>query len=350
MRRIPVVVLTGFLGSGKTTLLNHLLRNRMGVRVGVIVNDFGAINIDAMLVAGQVDSMVSLGNGCMCCAVDGGDMDEMLGRLAEPAADIDVIVVEASGLAEPRNLIRMILGSDHGGVRYGGLVQVVDAAEFPATRAVHPEIDQHLRMADLVILGKIDRVGDEDRRAVLATVRELTSGAPVLEAVHGRIDPGLLFDARARPAFDGPRQLTLDELWAEVHDSEDSDRDDGDHSGHLHAGYQSVEFTADDPVHPRRFAEFLEEQPAGLYRIKGFVHFGLPGHRDKFTVQTVGRFVRFERSRWERDEPRATALVLIGSGIDGDAIRARLARCTMADPRDVDEHAMLGVLRYVEDS
>ena len=74
-KRIPVVIVAGFLGSGKTTLLNHVLRNNRGVRVGVIVNDFGAVNIDSMMVAGQVDSMVSLSNGCMCCAVDVSDMD-----------------------------------------------------------------------------------------------------------------------------------------------------------------------------------------------------------------------------------------------------------------------------------
>ncbi len=110
-KRIPVVIVAGFLGSGKTTLLNHVLRNNRGVRVGVIVNDFGAVNIDSMMVAGQVDSMVSLSNGCMCCAVDVSDMDEMLDRLAHPASQIDVIIVEASGLAEPRNMIRLVLGS-----------------------------------------------------------------------------------------------------------------------------------------------------------------------------------------------------------------------------------------------
>ena len=73
--KIPVVVVTGFLGSGKTTMLNHLLVHSGGTRIGVVVNDFGQINIDALSVAGQVDSMVSLGNGCLCCAVDASDLD-----------------------------------------------------------------------------------------------------------------------------------------------------------------------------------------------------------------------------------------------------------------------------------
>lgn len=81
MNRIPVVLVAGFLGAGKTTLLNHLLANREGARVGVVVNDFGSVNVDALAVAGQVDTMVSLGNGCLCCAVDASGLDAMLGRL-----------------------------------------------------------------------------------------------------------------------------------------------------------------------------------------------------------------------------------------------------------------------------
>lgn len=117
---VPVVVLAGFLGSGKTTLLNHLLRQSRGTRIGAVVNDFGAIEIDAMTVAGQVDSMVSLGDGCLCCAVDTSELDEYLGRLSRPDLRIDVIVIEASGLAEPQELIRMILASDNPDIVYGG--------------------------------------------------------------------------------------------------------------------------------------------------------------------------------------------------------------------------------------
>jgi len=102
--QIPVVVLAGFLGSGKTTLLNHLLHRSGGSRIGAIVNDFGAIEIDAMAVAGVLgDSTVSLGNGCLCCAVDASELDEYLGRLAQPSTRIDVIVIEGSGLPSPRN-------------------------------------------------------------------------------------------------------------------------------------------------------------------------------------------------------------------------------------------------------
>ncbi|NUQ88120.1 MAG: GTP-binding protein, partial [Glycomyces artemisiae] len=217
-QQIPVVVLAGFLGSGKTTLLNHLLHRSGGTRIGAIVNDFGAIEIDAMAVAGALgDSTVSLGNGCLCCAVDASELDVYLERLAHPGTGIDVIVIEASGLAEPQELVRMVLASEHQGIVYGGLVEVVDAAEFADTRAKHPEVDRHLALADLVVVNKLDRAADGER--VLALVRDLAERAAVVPATYGRIDPEFLFDCR--PSEERIGQLSFDDLHEHTGDGAD---------------------------------------------------------------------------------------------------------------------------------
>lgn len=336
-RRIPVVLLAGFLGSGKTTLLNHLLSTTSGTRIGVVVNDFGSINVDAMTVAGQVDSMVSLGNGCLCCAVDTSGLDAMLSKLSDPAMELDVIVVEASGLADPRELIRMLLASEDERIIYGGLIQVVDAAEFDTSRARHPELAEHLRFADLVVLNKIDRVDEAGLREVRATIDGFAPRKPVLATTQARVDPTFLFDVKARPAQEGPRQLSFSDLLDE-HDCE--------HEEHLHAVYESVEFTAEEPLDPRALMRFLDSRPAGLYRMKGPVYFGIPGHRQKFTMQTVGNFVRFHRGPWSREEPRHTRLVLIGAGLDAASLREGLRACAAESPADADEYAMLPVLRF----
>ncbi|WP_263248159.1 CobW family GTP-binding protein [Saccharopolyspora rosea] len=339
-QRIPVIVVAGFLGSGKTSLLNHLLRNPAGARIGVVVNDFGELEIDAMSVAGQVDSMVSLGNGCLCCAVDAAGLDDLLSRLTRRGSGIDVIVIECSGLADPRVLIRMLLASTHQRTTYGGLVEVVDAAEFDSTRTRHPELDRHLRFADLVLLNKTDRVDGATRDRLVSAVRDLADGTPVLPTAHGRVDPTWFFEPRAaRPERGGPRQLSFDELLAETRDE--------DHHDHPHATYQSVEFTADDPIDPRALMRFLDDRPSGVYRMKGFVHFGHAGGGRRFELHTVGNFLRFRRTRFSRGEPRRTQLVLIGTDIDADAVRDRLAAC-VGEPAADDEHAMLDVLRYVE--
>ncbi|MGW1817738.1 CobW family GTP-binding protein [Streptomyces sp. NPDC002125] len=339
--QIPVVVLAGFLGSGKTTLLNHLLRNRAGNRVGVIVNDFGSIEIDAMTVAGQVGSTVSLGNGCLCCAVDASELDDYLETLTRPSARLDVIVIEASGLAEPQELVRMLLASDNPHIRYGGLVEVVDAAEFPATRERHPEIDRHLAVADLIVLNKTDRVAETDLRGVREAVAGADGRAAVITAAYGRIDPELLFDPVLRPDEDDlDRQLSFEDLLPE---------EDRTHEAHLHTAYESVSFTAHVPLSPRRFMDFLDSRPAGLYRIKGFADFGEGDRDNRYALHAVGRFLRFAPRPWSRGEERLTQLVLIGSGIDADALLKELEECRDAqqDATDELERSMWGVLRYV---
>ncbi len=356
--QIPVVVLAGFLGSGKTTLLNHLLRNRAGTRIGVIVNDFGAIEIDAMTVSGQVGSTVSLGNGCLCCAVDASELDTFLETLTRPSARLDVIVIEASGLAEPQELVRMLLASDNPHILYGGLVEVVDAAEFDGTRQRHPELDRHLAVADLVVLNKTDRVGEAERERLRATVAELSGPAAVISAVHGRIDPELLFDPALRPDHEEMAgQLSFEDLLRqEGCDGHGHEGCDGHgHGDHLHAAYESVDFTSDVPMDPRRFMAFLDSRPEGLYRVKGFADFGAGDRDNTYALHAVGRFLRFVPRPWVRGEQRLTQLVMIGAGIDADALLAGLAACRADDAAPDEsadaaavERAMWGVLRYVQ--
>ncbi len=360
-QQIPVVVLAGFLGSGKTTLLNHLLHRSGGTRIGAIVNDFGAIEIDAMAVAGALgDSTVSLGNGCLCCAVDASELDVYLERLARPSSGIDVIVIEASGLAEPQELVRMVLASEHPGIVYGGLVEVVDAAEFAGTRAKHPEIDRHLALADLVVVNKLDRAADGER--VLDLVRGLTDRAAVVPATYGRIDPEFLFDCR--PSEERIGQLSFDDLHdhaggpygahtgaasGDGSGDDDNDDTDRDHHGHLHTGYDSVSFVSEVPLDPRRLMGFLDSRSEGLYRIKGYVDFGPYDTANRYAVHAVGRFLRFYPERWKAADARLTQLVLIGSGIDACALGKELEACK-SDAPHADEHGMWGVLRYVPEA
>ncbi|MFI2719782.1 CobW family GTP-binding protein [Streptomyces collinus] len=378
-QQIPVVVLAGFLGSGKTTLLNHLLHRSGGSRIGAIVNDFGAIEIDAMAVAGALgDSTVSLGNGCLCCAVDASELDQYLERLAEPSLGIDVIVIEASGLAEPQELVRMLLASEHPGVVYGGLVEVVDAVEFDGTRARHPEIDRHLALADLVVVNKLDRAADGER--VLGLVRSLVDRAAVVPATYGRIDPEFLFDCR--PSEERIGQLSFDDLHeADLREEdlhEEALREEALHEealheealhpenlpadaphahaphqhaaddGHLHAAYDSLSFVSRAPLDPRRLMTFLDSRPEGLYRIKGYIDFGPHDARNRYAVHAVGRFLRFYPEPWPDGGERLTQLVLIGSGIDAAALEKEL-EASASDAPHADEHGMWGVLRYVRD-
>lgn len=310
MTSVPVLAVAGHLGAGKTTLLNHLLRNSRGVRIGALVNDFGAVNIDAMLVAGQVDAMASLSNGCICCAVDAEEAGEMLAKLAAVKPRLDLIVVEASGVAEPAALARTIVTADDPRFHYAGLVLVVDGLQ--------PELGHGLRVTDLVVLNKASSCADLD--GLLARIRADSPRVPVLPTDFANIDPELLIDP---PPPRAPQaQLSFDELLREEHD-------------HDHPEYQSIEFSTDAKVNPRRFMEFLQDRPEGLYRAKGFVDFGA----QRFLVQLVGSSLRFEKRG-----AGGTELVLIGTGMDRSAVLAGLQQCIGVP---ADENAMLGVLKYV---
>ena len=334
-----MVVLAGYLGSGKTTLLNHLLGNDDGRRIGVLVNDFGSINIDAMTVAGQVDAAMSLENGCLCCAVDADGVDPMLERLAYPGAPVDVVVIEASGIAEPRQLVRMVLSSENPHIEFGGMVEVVDAAEFEGTRRRHPQLDEHVRFADLVVVNKTDRLDELERERVVGAVREIADGA-VLPAVHGRIPPGILFDdPDVRESVEASRQLSfadLDQAEPVCHDE------------HMHAAYQSMEFTSDRPLNPSAFLRFLTQRNRGVYRIKGPIDFGASAEQRRFVLHTVGVYARFERSRWPAGTERGSSLVLIGTELDVADLTEKLEACVDPQPAAVDEFGMLSLGRYLE--
>lgn len=328
---VPVVLVAGYLGSGKTTLLNHILRRNDGLRIGVVVNDFGAVDIDSMLVAGQVDSVVTLGNGCLCCAVDTDDLDDMFGALTATSGLVDAIVVEASGIAEPRALIKMVLASADARIRYGGLVMVVDALSLPETAAANPHLDQHLAMADLVVVNKADSVEKSTLDAVLAEVHRAAPTAPRVVTSRGAVDVRLLLDPPERQD-DGPRQLTLDDLL----------REDDDHHDHLHTEYQTVSVETTDHLDPRALIDFLENPPPGLYRCKGFARFGRGDAR--FLVQTVGVHIEIETA-----SPRGgTALVFIGSGLDVEDTRRRVESMIRAE--SATDAELLAVHRFVRRS
>ncbi|GAA4400140.1 CobW family GTP-binding protein [Tsukamurella soli] len=340
-RDVPVVVLAGYLGAGKSTLLNHLLRVAHGARIGVVVNDFGAVNIDAMLVAGQVDGAVAMSNGCLCCAVDDDELDDALARLA--AAGMDAIVVEASGLAEPGALARRIAFSTVRRIAYGGLVYVVDAFSFADTVATHPSLRTHLAIADLVVLNKVDLAPDPD--AVAVDVAASGRGAPVVPTVDGALDPTLLFDVAERPADSGPRQLTLDELLREEQGHACGGAGEGGHShhehAHLHDGYQAVDVTVESRLDARAVAALLEAPPRGVFRIKGFVEVG---DGTRFEVHTVGRHVRTARVPGS-----GSVLVFVGRGIDADGVRASVVGCAYGPdgaPVPADRQATLSLLRF----
>lgn len=312
--RVPVIAVTGQLGAGKTTLLNHLLR-RPGARIGVVVNDFGRINVDAGLVVGQVDEAVSISGGCICHLPDAGGLDDALVRLTHPRMRLDAVLVEASGIAEPLALARLIRFSGAEHARPGGLVDVVDATDHQrVTRGgMSPA---RFAAATLVVVNKIDLVPPDRRETllaeVMATVRERHPTAPVVPASRGAIDPALVYDVAVDE--DPPDQLPLAALMRAERDSGGDD--------HHHA--TAVDVIAPHPVAAEHLIDLLESPPSGVYRMKGRVRVRTGRDRERrYVVHTVGRHVHVATARRDRaDLP--DGLVAIGLDLDPAAVRSRL--------------------------
>ena len=312
MQPIPVIALTGYLGAGKTTLLNHVLRSP-DARIGVVINDFGELNVDAGLVTGQVDEPASIAGGCICCLPDDGGLDVALARLADPKLRLDAIIVEASGLADPLAIARMLRFSGVDGVRPGGVVDVLDAVTHFQTVDRDPTPPARYAAATLVVVNKLDQIAENDRDTVLQRVerrvRELNPHAQVVGAVAGRIDPALLYDVSAAEEESG--QLTLRELFFDDAHAHDPD--------HVHA--DAVTEIRDGCVDPGAVIDLLEDPPPGVYRLKGTVAIRYRSTTRAYAVNVVGPSIHLAAAP---PRARANSLVAIGMHLDVDAVAKRL--------------------------
>ncbi|QUR65771.1 CobW family GTP-binding protein [Mycobacterium spongiae] len=308
---IPVIALTGYLGAGKTTLLNHVLR-APGARIGVVINDFGELNVDASLVTGQVDEPVSIAGGCICHLPDDGALDKALEKLADPKLGLDAIIIEASGVAEPVAVSRIIRFSGVARIRHGGVVDVIDAVEHFNTVDTAAAAPARYGAASLVVVNKLDRIADDKRddalRRITTRVRDHNPDAHVVGAVAGRVDPRLLYDVTDDGGATGQmsfRELLVEEAFS-AHD---------DHHGHVHA--QSVTVVGNGAVDPGVLVDLLEQPPPGVYRMKGTVAVGTR----HYLVNVVGTSVHV---RTAPAGTRASHLVAIGTGFDIDDVRASI--------------------------
>ncbi len=194
---VPVLLVAGFLGAGKTTVVNHLLAHAGGRRIAAVVNDFGAINIDAELVAGA-DGVVSLANGCICCSLE-ADLLRTLTVLLRRDPRPEAIVIETSGVADPTDIVRNLMDPVIWREAPLETVLCVVDATAPPTALEDPLLRAQLRAADVVALAKGDLVGAQASGRVRDAIAVRRPGVPVVEALHGAVPMALLFPDADRP-------------------------------------------------------------------------------------------------------------------------------------------------------
>jgi G3E family GTPase len=209
---VPVMLVTGFLGAGKTTVVNQLLAHAGGRRIAAVVNDFGAINIDAELITGA-DGLVSLNNGCICCSLQ-GDLLRTLAVLLRRDPRPEVIVIETSGVADPTDIVRNLMDPVIWREAPLETVLCVVDATTPAAMLDDALLRSQIRAADVVALSKVDLADASDQARVRDAVRAMRPAAVLVDAPHGEIPAALLFPSdvdrapvtrepgRPRPAAD----------------------------------------------------------------------------------------------------------------------------------------------------
>ncbi|MFI5509872.1 CobW family GTP-binding protein [Mycobacterium sp. NPDC051804] len=309
MSSIPVIALTGYLGAGKTSLLNHVLRTPRA-RLGVIINDFGALNVDAGLVTGQVDEAASITGGCVCCLPDNGGLDDALTKLTDPRLDLDAIIVETSGLADPVAVAQLIRFSGVDRVRPGGIVDVIDATTHFDVVDRETSPPARYAAASLVVVNKMDQLPIDDRQPLLERVekrvRERNPHAPVVGTVGARIDPALLYDLPG--SSDELGQLSFRDLLFES---------DDDHHAHADA----VTVTTSGCIDPGKLLDLLEDPPSGVYRVKGTIAVRYRSAVRTYVAHLVGPSIHISGAP---ATATPNSLVAIGMDLDTEHVRALL--------------------------
>lgn len=284
---VPILLVTGFLGAGKTTVVNHLLAHAQGRRIAAVVNDFGAINIDAELIAGASDGVVSLANGCICCTLE-GDLLRTLAALLRRDPRPEFIVIETSGIADPadivRNLMDPVIWAE---APLETVLCVLDATTRPDALQHDALIRSQLRAADVVALSKVDLADATARAELRAAIRALHPAAVVVDALNGEVPAALVFpvdvDRAPAPRAVGSRRPAADR-------------------------FETLSWTSERPVSLARLQQAIGRLAPKLARAKGLFE----------TLEQPGRLTVFQLAG-------GRATLAPGGALPAGVPRARIA-------------------------